>query len=59
MRHNDTLPPGIRAANEARVKLLAEAAARDPAKLTRAARVVRAAIALGLISVDELTDQAA
>jgi len=59
MRHNDTLPPGIKAANKARVQLLAEAAARDPAKLAKAARVVRAALDLGIITVDELTDQAA
>jgi hypothetical protein len=55
MRDNDT-PPQIRAANAARVRVLAEAAARDDVKLRRAINVVRAALYLELLTVDELTD---
>ena len=52
------MPPQIVAANAARVRKLAEEAARDPAKLRRATRIVQAAIRDGLLTVDELVDDA-
>jgi len=59
MSHNDTntqteVPAQIVAANAARVRVLAEAAARNPDKLRRAIRVVRAALDQELIDLEDL-----
>ena len=48
--------PRTAAANAARVQYLAERAAQDPVKLARAARVVRAALERGRITVDDLLE---
>lgn len=55
MRNDDTASR-VSAANEARVRILAAAAARDEAKLARSLRVVRAALDQGLITLDDVTD---
>lgn len=43
-------------ANEVRLQLYATAAARDEAKRARAIRIVRAALAQGLIDLSDLTN---
>lgn len=56
MPHDDTIPRTA-AANAARVRILAQAAAQDPRKLARALRVVTAAIELGIVAADDLNTQ--
>ena len=53
MRTDDT-PPQIVAANAARTRMFADAAARDPAKLAKAVRVVVAALALEQLTFGDL-----
>lgn len=53
---NDESTARLEKANAVRLQVFAERAAQDPAKLARAARIVRAALDLDLLSVDELVD---
>jgi hypothetical protein len=53
MPDTDT-PPQIRAANKARVRVLADAAARDDDKLRRAVNIVVAAIAAERLTFSDL-----
>jgi hypothetical protein len=45
----------LSAANDVRLRVFAERAARDPKKLAKAIRTVRAALDLGLITIDDIT----
>lgn len=58
MPHDDT-PSRTAAATEARLNYLASVAAQDPQKLQRALRVIKAALEQQLITLDELTEDAA
>jgi hypothetical protein len=59
MSDQDTkrLTPQIRAMNRARVRALAEVAARDEEKRRRAINVVVAALDLELLTIDELVTE--